>query len=222
MPSLSRLDSWSSLIKTTIDPDDYYYWSWYLHRGSKITIDWSFSEQSERNDVIAYLVKSETGFDYFDSWTATANAFTSLLAKPYSKIYLESTNGELTFEVHEDDFYFVFFLNTRQESLSGYFKYNIDAMIYDLRHPDESCFLPCSLPVSHGDIIFLESPLASSFPSISGNSYNTDFEFLPVFAIKWKLIVFILLAPFGLYLIILWITILKNWLRKRETIRHVA
>jgi len=156
MPSLSRLDSWSSLIKTTIDPDDYYYWSWYLHRGSKITIDWSFSEQSERNDVIAYLVKSETGFDYFDSWTATANAFTSLLAKPYSKIYLESTNGELTFEVHEgkqfllfllftflllvlfskltctDDFYFVFFLNTRQESLSGYFKYNIDAM-YDRR-----------------------------------------------------------------------------------------
>jgi len=217
LPSLSQTDSWSSTVNSKIRPKDYHHWSWYFHKGSRLTIQWEYFSDSdgELRRTIAYLVRGKQAFDIFHAWTENSkyNA-ASGFNKPYQHILIESYSSEFSFDIVQDDYYFVFFWNSRKENLSGFFEYSIESKVYDLSNPSASCYLPCSLSVSPGDKLFFASPSASNFPS---SSYNADFEFAPAYTIKWGLIVFILFSPFGFYLLsfILWFTCVKNWIDKR-------
>eukprot|EP00026_Physarum_polycephalum_P014535 Phypoly_transcript_15062.p1 GENE.Phypoly_transcript_15062~~Phypoly_transcript_15062.p1 ORF type:complete len:261 (+),score=13.13 Phypoly_transcript_15062:143-925(+) len=204
IPSLSRVESWTSRIGATISSHDYYYWSWYFHKGTRITIDWEFlKEERKSKGISVYLVMGENGFDAFDKWTSSPRYF-SILKKPFKHIYLESYGSQLSFDVQIADFYFVFFYNDNSFNASGYFEYSVSSTLYDVSHPDESCNLPCDLPVTGNDVFMLASPSATVFPDASGYSVNTDFSFTPRFAIKWTIIWAVVLAPACLFVVLSW------------------
>jgi hypothetical protein len=160
----------------SLSPEEYVYYSYYLNKGSKVSISFS-----SLNGISFYLFQGKSNFN---EWLDDPDGDKKWKISSYSSNNIKQSN---TFMIIEDDTYYILFDNDNIISSKLQFQYNCDRTSYDLNSYHKICYKQsyCELDLNLYDdrSIYFQAPSAKDTISIisqfniTENDMNDEFTY---------------------------------------------
>lgn len=159
---------------TTIYPDSYEYFSYFLHPGSTVQI----KTCPQTTSIALYLFRGESNFN---AWLDDASTVSWFASQYYSPGGCTGSPYTYQFTASSDDTYYVTWANTYTFGNPSTVTYNITVARtqYNTSNARESCRVPCSLSYAFGSSRAIVVAVDPSADMDSIHTVRTNFDSRP-------------------------------------------